>query len=341
MSELGRPRGDELVSLASHQLKTPLAVIAGHAELIIARAAQSEVRDEAAYIAEAAGQLGRALDGILALFALDTARILDAPQAISLTDLLDRAVAFSPGLRARHPRLPAGGLEQLVRGDPTRLAQALAALLSAGYAGVSEGTELTLDVEERRGLAMLSVGCEAGWPMGDSARLGLYVAARLVESDGASLFVREQGGAVSSVVMMLSTPGQTPATEQSRVLIVDDDDTMRRLLRATLPHAEGFEIIEASDGKQALELLEQNEPVHLVLLDWMMPGRSGADVLEQLRSRHPEVPVIVVTAELEPRQRELADSLGADIFLTKPFSPLQLLEHVERMLPRRLGDPAR
>jgi CheY-like chemotaxis protein len=237
--------------------------------------------------------------------------------------------------------VPADGLRQVVRGDPARLSQALAVLLACGYSRLPPGAELVLEVEERRGVIMFSITCTEGWSMDDSARLALYVAARLVEADGASVFVREQGGAVSSVVMMLPTPDDGPAAARSRVLIVDDDDTMRRLLRATLPEAEGFEIIEASDGKLALEVLERDDPVDLVLLDWMMPGRSGADVLEQLRSRHPEVPVIVVTAELEPRQRELAESLGADVFLTKPFSPLQLLEHVERILPRRATDSAR
>lgn len=342
MSDPGVPRGEELVSLVSHELRTPLAVIAGHAELLLARADTDAVRREARYIGEAATQLGRTLDGLLALFAVDSARIADDRCDMTISDLVSRAAALAPALRGRRPRLPADGLDRVVRGDPTRLAQALAALLSAGYTDLPEGRELSLELEDRRGVAMLSIGSETGWPMGDSTRLALYVAARLLESDGASLFVREQGSGVSSVVAMLSTPEDAShLVEHSRVMIVDDDDTMRRLLRATLPEAEGFAIVEASDGGQALELLENGEQVDLVLLDWMMPGPSGADVLEQIRSHHPEVPVIVVTAELEPRQRELAEALGADIFLTKPFSPLQLLEHVERMLPRRASDPAR
>jgi CheY-like chemotaxis protein len=342
MSELGRPRGEDLLSLAAHQLKTPLAVIAGHAELMQARASDNGIREEAAYIADAAGKLGAAIDGLLALFALDTARVSEPPHSMSLQELVNRAVAAFSTLRGAQPKLPEGGLPQVVRGDPTRLSQALGTLLSCGYSMLPDGDDLKLGVEERRGVVMFSINCATGWTLGDGARFSLYVAARLVEADGASVFVREQGGKVSSVVMMLPTPEQEHASAgRSRVLIVDDDDTMRRLLRATLPEAEGFEIVEASDGREALVMLEQDDPVDLVLLDWMMPGRSGADVLEELRSRHPEIPVIVVTAELEPRQRELAESLGADVFLTKPFSPLQLLEHVERILPRRVADPAR
>jgi DNA-binding response OmpR family regulator len=72
-----------------------------------------------------------------------------------------------------------------------------------------------------------------------------------------------------------------------------------------------------------------------VLLDWRMPGRSGADVLQELKTRYPETPVIVLTAEPERPNREHAESLGADVFITKPFSPLQLLALIERLLPER------
>lgn len=72
----------------------------------------------------------------------------------------------------------------------------------------------------------------------------------------------------------------------------------------------------------------------LVLLDWRMPERSGAEVLAETKRRHPDLPVIVLTAEGE-RHRPEAETLGVDEFLTKPFSPLQLLDAVERLLAER------
>jgi CheY-like chemotaxis protein len=120
---------------------------------------------------------------------------------------------------------------------------------------------------------------------------------------------------------------------QPFVLIVDDDVVIRSLLRSTLPD-EGYELIEAEDGNQALLISEAHSPA-LVLLDWRMPGASGADVLAALKQRHPDVPVIVLTAEPETKVRAQAESLGADVFMTKPFSPLQLLDFVERLLPER------
>jgi two-component system phosphate regulon response regulator PhoB len=122
------------------------------------------------------------------------------------------------------------------------------------------------------------------------------------------------------------------------VLIVDDDDVIRSLLRSTLPD-EGYDVIEAEDGKQALHISETQRPA-LVLLDWRMPGLSGGDVLAELKRRHPDVPVIVLTAEPEETVRGQAESLGADVFMTKPFSPMRLLDCIESFLPESLPDEA-
>ncbi len=121
-----------------------------------------------------------------------------------------------------------------------------------------------------------------------------------------------------------------------RIMIVDDDRALRTLLVSTLP-ADGCELIEARGGSEAIELL-RTEPPDLVLLDWKMPGSSGAEVLAELKKLHPNVPVIVLTVEDRSIPRALAEALGAEIFMTKPFSPLQLLAEVERLLPQGLVD---
>jgi CheY-like chemotaxis protein len=117
------------------------------------------------------------------------------------------------------------------------------------------------------------------------------------------------------------------------ILIADDDDWVRSLLRTTLP-AEEFEIVEARDGSEALEIAAGGRALDLVLLDWRMPGASGEDVLRALKGARPDVPVIVLTAETAPSYRRVAETLGVDLFLTKPFSPLQLLDAVERLVGR-------
>jgi len=118
-----------------------------------------------------------------------------------------------------------------------------------------------------------------------------------------------------------------------RVLIVDDDQSIRTLLRMTLPD-DAYEVIEAADGSEVVDLLAQDAP-DLVVLDWRMPGRHGAFVLDDLKGQYPKLPVIVLTAEGRDTQRALAEALRADAFLTKPFSPLQLLETIEQLLGPR------
>jgi CheY-like chemotaxis protein len=119
--------------------------------------------------------------------------------------------------------------------------------------------------------------------------------------------------------------------EGRRILIVEDHPTMREAMRLVL-EGEGFDIDEASDGQTALAMV-RDDPPDLVFLDMNIPGPSGADVLEALRGdpSTADVRVIVVTADGE-EGRERVMSLGADEYFTKPFSPITLLQTVERVL---------
>ena len=117
-----------------------------------------------------------------------------------------------------------------------------------------------------------------------------------------------------------------------RILVCDNEDVLRDLVRASLG-GNGYDLVEARDGDEALALARDTKP-DLVLLDMMMPGRSGLDVLAELRA-DPELAesrVVMLTARTQAADREAAAEAGADRFLTKPFSPLQLAALVEDML---------
>ncbi len=117
-----------------------------------------------------------------------------------------------------------------------------------------------------------------------------------------------------------------------RILVCDNEDVLRDLVRASLG-GNGYDLVEARDGDEALALARETKP-DLVLLDMMMPGRSGLDVLAELRA-DPELAgtrVVMLTARTQAVDREAATAAGADRFLTKPFSPLQLAALVEDML---------
>jgi CheY-like chemotaxis protein len=123
---------------------------------------------------------------------------------------------------------------------------------------------------------------------------------------------------------------------QRRIMIVDDDESIRSLLRMTLPD-EDYEMAEAADGAAALQQFRAEAP-DLILLDWRMPGIGGSTVLDAVKAENPQLPVIVLTSEVEDHHRALAEALNADAFLTKPFSPLELLATVERLLGESPGD---
>jgi len=118
------------------------------------------------------------------------------------------------------------------------------------------------------------------------------------------------------------------------ILIADDEPNQLELLAFNLVK-EGFAVHRAHDGKDALEKIEDINP-DLVILDWMMPGYSGIDLCRKLRER-PEtrgLPVIMLSARGEESDRTLGLDTGADDYLTKPFSPKELVARVKALLRR-------
>jgi len=123
------------------------------------------------------------------------------------------------------------------------------------------------------------------------------------------------------------------APPQSRILVADDEPHIRRIL-ATFLEASGFLVDEALDGARAKELLGSTASYQMALLDIMMPEYTGLEVLEFVRQLpHREgLPVVILTAKGQDADREAAFRLGADDFLTKPFSPKKLLARIHELL---------
>ena len=123
-----------------------------------------------------------------------------------------------------------------------------------------------------------------------------------------------------------------------KVLVVDDEPQIRTVLRGYL-EAEGYDVAEAADGAEALAALRDDPPA-LVLLDVMLPGIDGLEVLRQLRS-FSDAYVILVTARAEEVDKLVGLGVGADDYVTKPFSPREVTARVKAMLRRdNRGDRA-
>jgi DNA-binding response OmpR family regulator len=116
------------------------------------------------------------------------------------------------------------------------------------------------------------------------------------------------------------------------VLVVDDDDTVREVVVSYL-RAAGINTVQADDGEDALTMVGQHQP-DLVILDLMLPRLPGTDVLRQIRALDAQLPVIMLTARAEEPDRVLGLEIGADDYVTKPFSPRELVLRVQAVLRR-------
>ena len=117
-----------------------------------------------------------------------------------------------------------------------------------------------------------------------------------------------------------------------KILVVDDEARMRKLVHDFLIRA-GYEVLEAGDGLEAVDIFEQQPDIALIILDVMMPGLDGYGVTRQIRKTS-KVPIIMLTAKSEEQDELLGFDLGVDDYVRKPFSPKILVARVEALLER-------
>ncbi|MEN6492837.1 MAG: response regulator [Thermoguttaceae bacterium] len=124
----------------------------------------------------------------------------------------------------------------------------------------------------------------------------------------------------------------------ARILVADDDDLMRTFIVLNLETIGVKEVVEATNGLQAWSLVKQHD-FDLVLIDWHMPGKSGLEIIRQIRSHDSEVPILMVTAEAVRGQVLEALQSGATDYLVKPFEADKLRAKVVKLLEKKLGAP--
>ena len=118
----------------------------------------------------------------------------------------------------------------------------------------------------------------------------------------------------------------------AKILVVDDEPRMRKLVRDFLVK-EGYLVVEAGDGEEALNLFMQAKDISLIVMDVMMPKMDGYEVCEEIR-KISQVPIILLTAKSEEKDELKGFSLGVDEYITKPFSPRILVARVNAILRR-------
>ncbi len=131
--------------------------------------------------------------------------------------------------------------------------------------------------------------------------------------------------------MIQETKNDTPPQVRRQVLIVDDEAHIRDVLARYL-EAEGFRVIEASDGVSALQIIEKHS-IDLIVLDLLLPGMDGHEVCQRIRATS-AIPIIMLTARTEEEDKLAGFAVGADDYVTKPFSPREVVVRVQAVLRR-------
>jgi len=337
--------------------------------------AAEENRELFEIIDEQADRLRELMDNLLDVTRIEAGTLSVSPEPTDLLEVLEEARATFARSGGRHDvRLELLADMPHVSADRRRLIQVLMNLLNNGamYSPTTEPItiavehdplQVTVHVRDRgqgipkQKLPLLfkkfsRVHDDAGRKLSGTG-LGLAICKGIVEAHGGRIWAESAGewqGATFSFT--LSVAGETDvkrltdearravhlgrvrrAGEKTRVLAVDDEPQVLRLLQRSLDEA-GYQPIVTSDPSQVAKLVEQEEP-DLVLLDLMLPGTSGFELLQRVRE-FSGVPVIFVTASDEEADTVRALKIGADDYITKPFSPSELLARIGAALRRRL-----
>ena len=124
--------------------------------------------------------------------------------------------------------------------------------------------------------------------------------------------------------------------DKTKILVVDDESRMRKLVKDYFLVRQGYTVLEAADGMEAMDYFYEDKDIALIILDVMMPKMDGWQVCREIRM-HSKVPIIMLTARSEERDELQGFDLGVDEYISKPFSPKILVARVEAILRRTQG----
>ena len=365
VEEVQRQRA-EFLGMVSHELRAPLAAIKGSAAAVLRAAATldpAEIQQFFRIIDDQADHLLDLTGGLLDVARIDAGELSLTVEAVDVAALVDQA---------RNTFLNGGGRDNLsielpdglpkVLADRRRIAQALGNLLSNAarhsaessvirVSAAMEGVHVALTVaDDGVGIAperLPRLFRRFSRPEGDEhgsggAGLGLAICRGIVEAHGGRIWA-ESGGLGLRSKFTFTLPAAPEADtllprslgrgrQQVRVLAVDDDPQALRYLRDTLAEA-GYAVFVAGEPEEALRLVQRERP-HLVLLDLVLPGADGLELMQSILAIA-NVPVIFLSGYGRDRVIAQAFELGAEDYIVKPFSPTELVARIQAALRRR------
>ena len=364
----------EFLGMVSHELRAPLASIRGSATTMQEASDDldaAELRQFLRIIVEQADNMRELIEDLLDITRIETGTLPVHPEPAEVAVIVDRArnIFLSGGGRGELDITIPADLP-LVMVDRRRIVQVLGNLLANAarhspesspirVSAAREGGHVAVSVtDEGRGipaqrLALLfrrfstNVSDEGGR---DGAGLGLAICKGIVEALGGRIWAESEGdalGARFTFTMPLAqgersaaragdTGSQPRESQGQSILAVDDDPQMLRHIRSTLLRA-GFEPMVAATPEEALRLAQENQP-HLILLDMMLPGADGIEVMRDIFSLCP-APVIFLSAYGHDQMVARAFEAGAMDYIMKPFTTTELTARVRAALLRQKGYP--
>ena len=368
MEEMQRQRAGFL-GMVSHELRAPLAAIKGSAAAVLRDAATLDPAEIQQFFRIIDSQADHLLDltgGLLDVARIDAGELSLSIEATDVAALVDRArnTFLSGGGRDNLSIDLAPGLPRVLA-DRRRIEQVLGNLLSnaarhsaaASVIRVSaelEGVHVALTVaDDGVGIAperLPRLFRRFSRPEGEhgsvGAGLGLAICRGIVEAHGGRIRAESEGlglgarftftlpAAPEADTLMPRAPGRPAGRgrQRVRVLAVDDDPQALRYLRDTLAEA-GYAVSVAAGPEEALRLVQQERP-HLVLLDLVLPGADGLELMQSILALA-NLPVIFLSGYGRDQVIARAFELGAEDYIVKPFSPTELVARIQAALRRR------
>ena len=335
----------QLAASLAHEIRNPLGSIEGATNIIRSPATSEEIREGSLNIIQKECQrLNRLLTNLL-----DFARPRQPEfRAVDLPRLIDSIFALvGPNAQLQHVTLKKSIVRSpaILESDPEQLKQVLLNLVINAIQAMPGGGEIEVEVDHRDSEVMISVRDE-GAGIDDQnldkifdrffttkeagTGLGLSVAHQVITQHGGHIKARSESGPRNDFLHIPPSALQEQALRKSRLLVVDDDESLRWVTKVQMEQS-GYTVDAAADGPQALALLQQNG-ADLVITDLMMPGMSGLDLLKEIRREYPDLAVIVVTAFGTVETAVEAMKAGAYDYITKPVNIDELKLIVSRAL---------
>ena len=371
LEEMERLRA-EFLGMVSHELRTPLTSIKGSAATLTEAASDLDPAEMLQFfriIGEQADYMRDLIGDLLDVARIETGELSVAPAPADVATLVDEARRrFQSGGGRNSLRIDLSPELPLVMVDGRRIIQVLSNLLSnagrhshessaIGVSAVREGYHVAVSVtDEGRGIAAERLphlfrkfsridGEDRGRDIAGSG-LGLAICKGIVEAHGGRIWAESDGPGLGARFTFTIPVAQDAAIgaanlpvrssrserERERILVVDDDPQTLRHVRDALTNA-GYAPVVAGDPEEALSLVEANDP-HLVLLDLMLPGTDGIELMRGILDMA-DVPVIFLSAYGQEETIARAFENGADDYVVKPFSPMELVARIKAALRKR------